>query len=142
MALRRRALIGGGLLAAALVLAVAATPLEAAVSPIGSLLQRQSGVASRALTAVPASPGSAARVTSAGHTITLLGAYGDQFHTVVYLRADAELGPPDLRDESGRAIPAGGSQGVGDGSVALQFDPISTGRHELTLHFTGAAAAA
>jgi hypothetical protein len=134
---RRRTLIGGGLLAAVLVLAVAATPLvQAAVSPIGALLQRQSGVTSRALTAVPARPGSATRVTSAGHTITLLGAYGDQFHTVVYLRADGYLGVSDLRDESGRAIPAGGSQGVSDGSIALQFDPISTGRHELRLHFT------
>jgi hypothetical protein len=134
---RRRALIGGGLLAAALVLATAVTPLaEAAMSPISWLLQRQSGVTSRALTAVPASPGSAVRVTSSGHTIALLGAYGDQFHTVVYLRADGDLGPPDLRDESGRAVPAGGSQGVGEGNVALQFHPMSTGRHELTLRFT------
>jgi hypothetical protein len=134
---RRRALLGAGLLAAVLALAIATTPLAQAVaSPVSTLLQEVSGVPARSATRLPAGPG-VATATSSGVTVVVLGAYGDQFHTVLYFQANAELGPPTVTDETGRTIAGGGTQGIGDGVVAMQFDPVPTsGRHDLTLRFT------
>jgi hypothetical protein len=133
---RRRALLGAGLLAAALVLVMATTPLaQAVVAPVSTLLQEVSGVSASTATRLPGGAG-VATATSSGVTVTVLGAYGDQFHTVLYVHADADadLAPGTLTDETGHTIRDGGTQGIGDGVVAMQFDPVpTTGRHDLTL---------
>lgn len=134
---RRPALLGACLLAAALVLTIATTPLaEAVVSPVNTLLQEISGVPARTNTQIPPTK-DVATVTSSGLTVAVLGAYGDQFHTVLYVHADAQLGAGQLTDETGHRISGGGTQGIGDGVVAMQFDPVPTaGHHDLTLRFT------
>jgi hypothetical protein len=136
----RLAAAAAGLVAAAV---VTATVAQAMGSPIPAGLLRAVGLAPTAVSVPSGGEGPPERATAAGHTLMLLGAYGDTLHTVIFVG-----GEPDLRfvmarlyDESGRELhPAAGSAAVvsgGDGHVAMQFEPLPVGPHRLTLRVQG-----
>jgi hypothetical protein len=120
------------LAAAALIGVVAASPIaQATTSAIAAQLLEAAGIA----------PSKAARVardgtvsaTSAGYTVRLVGAYGDQYHTVLFLTVDggeAAVANADVTDESGRQLKGANSFGPG----GLQFQGLTPGRHEITAH--------
>lgn len=123
------------LAAAILVAGLAASPLaEAATSPISGWLLRAVGL-SPAQEGRIVNPSRVASATSAGYTITLLGAYGDQFRTVLFFSTSpkAFVVATQVTDETGHVLDGGGGAGGRDGS-ALEFAPLAPGRHLLTVH--------
>lgn len=126
------------LAAAVLVAALAASPLvEATASPISGWLLRAVGLTPVQVTQVSRAgrPNGVVSATSAGYTVTLTGAYGDQFRTVLLLSANpkAFVMAPRVTDETGHVLGGGGGVAGLDGS-ALEFDPLPPGRHLLTVH--------
>lgn len=85
---------------------------------------------------VPTAGGRPLQATSNGHTVTLLGAYGNALQTIVLLQLDVRGRPMDatVTDESGR-LPGGDVASQGQ-DVALVYQALPVGRHTLTLHLT------
>jgi hypothetical protein len=122
-----------------LIAALALSPLaQATGGPIANGLLREFGILPADQGRV-ALPGGLTHATSSGYTVTLVGAYGDQFHTVLFFRTHpmTNLGALTVTDESGAALGVAGA-GVGDliGPVAaLSFSALAPGRHQLRAHF-------
>jgi hypothetical protein len=117
---------------------VVASPIAQAVGiPALSSMLASAGIGPRAATHLegpPAHGQQPVRVTSGGHTVALRGVYGDAIHTVVLLQLEgqARVGEATLTDESGGAVPGGGTFGPG----VLDFAPLGLGQHRLTLRMT------
>ena len=94
------------LAAAALVATLAAAPFaQAATAPVAGWLLRSAGIAPGRV----APPRGAVQASSAGYTVTLVGAYGDQTHTVLFLRTvSAAIGAVQVSDETGQVLGGGG----------------------------------
>jgi hypothetical protein len=134
---RRKALL---LPAAAtmLIAALALSPLaQATAGPIASSLLQEFGILPADQGRVVA-PGGVTHATSSGHTVALVGAYGDQFQTVLFFRTDPtiNLGPLTVTDELGAVLGVGvaGYDYVGTGGSAQSFSALTPGRHQLTAH--------
>jgi hypothetical protein len=121
------------LVAAALVAAVAVAPLaRAATAPVAGWLVRSAGIGPRDAGRITPASG-VVKASSAGYTVSLVGAYGDQVHTVLFLRTvPAALAAVQVSDETGRVLPGGGGIGGGPDGSALEFAPFSPGHHQVT----------
>jgi hypothetical protein len=123
-----------------LIAALALSPLaQATTGPIANGLLREFGIlpADQARVALP---GGLTRATSSGYTVTLVGAYGDQFHTVLFFRTHpmANLGALTVTDESRAVLGVAGGAYFVDSigpDAALSFSALAPGRHQLTAHF-------
>jgi hypothetical protein len=129
------------LVAAALLLALALSPLaQAETSPVASRLLRLAGIGSGDASRVAPGGGAITQATSSERTVTLLGAFGDQFRVVVFLgggdRPLGDIGPARLTDETGRSLGDGRQVGRTDEGAALEFDGLQPGGHQLTLRIT------
>jgi hypothetical protein len=132
---RRPALLA--LAAAILVAALAASPqAQAATGSISGWLLRAAG-GSPADERQIEQPDGVISATSAGYTVTLTGAYGNQFRTVLFFRTspNAVVAATQVTDETGHVLGGGGGAGELDGS-AFEFDPLAPGRHMLTVHIS------
>lgn len=141
---RRRAWLAAAV--AALLAAVVATAsvVEAGGSPIPGRLLQAVGLAPASGRGPAVRDAAPERSTAAGHTLTLLGTYGDTLRTVVFVGGEpaVRFAMARLFDESGRELrPAAGSTaeigGEGDGRIAMQFEPLPVGSHRLTLRVQG-----
>lgn len=131
---RRRRWMAPAVVAAVLAALVAAIPIaQATSSPIAGWILQMAGIPTGKTSSMGSAGGASATV--GGHTMTVLGAYGDVFHTVVVVHSDAGrevVGAGTLRDGT-TLVNDMGLSGSASGDTALMFRGLAPGLHHLTL---------